>query len=419
MSEFVRQRMELVRRAATYAPRAATSCSPSEAEVVARRAAIAGKAQPSILTEDLIRQVAQRQAIGDQPKTSNENKPPKAVAIPKVRKATGKFVRGAFAESLPMVMAFRNTPDHLPEPIQSNWSTEPTSVIAEVEFDEVGAAIVTAAEDLALEIRPSIRFVEEQIRTGPIVRAAPKPLSKAQLRRGLRQQMQGPITAIGKLKFSDGTHRHRVTMRTEAGIVTENQEAPAGTMLGIVERVGAAHGGDASGVAHMSNTRTTALFLGQDQNRRPTNWRPFMPKGEIRRGRSLTRAESRALIEEASANTTVTLTVTKCPPGVASGTARFSEQFVGLVSGSTGKGGAPNWVEHFVALEERNAFLSAVAALDDKSRMTLVASTTARTFADVGIAVGQGAAYARRAGGKLALVAANDNFATVSKKLAA
>ena|GEM_PF-4209278 len=431
ISQFVQQRLRLNAIAANPSYRwidpaesramGVGSLRSIEDQIRDRREHLAEAARPSTVFTDLRAAIIARQSIGDPPpKAANDNNP--LTRERRVRKSTGKYVRGAMADALPVVLAYRNTPDHIPEPVTSNWSIDPSSAIAEpAHNDETGDERVNPSpEDRRMEIHPSIARIMREVRTGAVVRAQPRPV-----RRNLRQPALGPIVAIGNLKFSDGTARQMVTRKTDRGIETKAESAPAGTMLGCKEAAKGRHGGDGSAVASLSNTRTTALFFGKDEvTKRPINWRPFIPRNpdilpKAKDRKDLTPAQSRALIEEAVRNTKVIPAVKKCPPGVATGCARFSDQFVGLVSGSTGKGGAPNWVDHYSALRDHEDFVAAVSSISSQDKQVLDAALTARNFAEVGHAVGQGKEYARRQGGRRALIAANDNFVAAQKELAA
>lgn len=409
MSEFVERQMRLLRLAAQKPANKFVAVG-----VVDRRRELASAVQPSAEFFRIRRTIIERQAIGDPPKpaatpvAANDNQPRRRV------RRSRATVRGSLAEGLEALLLYRNTPDSLPDPLKSNWSTDPADVIAEADFDENGAPIIVSDLDREREIRPSIAKILEEVKDGAIVRAAPQ-----KVRRGLRTPAVGPITSIGRLRFSDGTARERVTMRTETGIETTMATARQGALLGSSEDVGGVRGGGSSAGATMSNTRTTAVYLGTDEAKKPLHWRPFIPgrKRDIVR-KDLTPTQSRALIAEFFACSPTIPPVTKCPPGVATGTARFADQFVGLVTGSTGKGGAPNWVDHFTAVRDREEMRRAIRGLDKVDADALEAAIQAKSFADVGVAAGQSREYARRKGGRRALIAANDNFASALKKLA-
>lgn len=309
------------------------------------------------------------------------------------------------AEQLQALLDYRNRPDTPPDPLQSSWTTDPSTVIIEQDAGDEEEFAERYAEDMLLEVTPSIKEIVRQIQAGEVVR-----------------NEAGQIVAIGTLRFSDGEKHERAHKRgLDGDVVAYMRKMPAGAMLGTTEKIGGPHAGGLPPTVTISNQNITALFFGRDETGKPNNYRTYQPGVRSkRRGRSYTAEESRKLIDEAIANTKVMPPVTKCPPGMASGTARFSDQFIGLKIGSTGKGGAPNWVDFFMAGRDHEEWMEAVADLDEKDVTVLSAALSARSFAEVGVAVGQGAAYAdKKGGGKRALIAANDNLTAAIKKMQA
>lgn len=390
-------------------------------EVAARRQHLNCLLQPTatfLATKDAI---ASRQAIGEDepPVAANDNQPkPKKRDARAVHKSTGKFVRGTFAESLQMLMALRNTPDHLPAPVTSSWSIDPSSVVADLEIDDANPKAKSKdpndfSIEMLLGITPSLSRIRDAIENGDTLRGPPQKnvVTKKIAKRG-------PIVEIGKLNFSDGSQTEQAHRVREGKLEAFRWTLPLGAMLRTSEKLKPHIGGDAH--ATLSNRRLTGLIFNDDENGNPNNWHSFTPKGGTRKGRDYTAEQSRTLIAEALANTKVMPTVTKCPPGVASGTARYSDQFVGVVTASTGKGGAIQWVDVFEAIRNRQEWLSILNALDPKTTAVLGAALTARNFGEVGVAAGQSEKYARYGGGgKRALVAANDNLSAVVRKNAA
>lgn len=310
--------------------------------------------------------------------------------------AANDNIPSKLAEQLQALLEYRNRPDTPPDPLQSSWSTDPSTVIIEQGVAEEDEFIERFAEDMLLEVTPSIKEIVRQMRTGEVVR-----------------NEAGQIVSIGTLRFSDGEKHERAYKRgLDGDVVAYMRKMPAGAMLGATEKIGGPHAGGLPPTVTISNQNITALLLGRDEDGRPKNYRGYQQGvRNKRRGRSYTAEESRKLIAEAVANTKVMPEVTKCPPGLACGTARFSDQFIGLKIGSTGKGGAPNWVDFFMAGRDHEEWMESVADLDEKDVTVLSAAMSARSLRDVGMQVGQSPEYARRKGGKLALLAANDNLA--------
>jgi hypothetical protein len=197
-----------------------------------------------------------------------------------------------------------------------------------------------------------------------------------------------------------------------------------GAMLGATEESGAPRGADeASGVAVISNLHLTRLLLRRDEKGEliepPPAPHQFIPKGEMQPRATCTKEETRELIAQAIANTPVMPPVTKCPPGIASGTEKYSDQFVGMKPKASGKGGAISWVDFYTAGRDRAEWLAVLDELDAGDKAVLEAALSAENLAEVGEAAGQSREYARRKGGKMVLVAANDNLAVKIEHVAA
>ena len=92
------------------------------------------------------------------------------------------------AEQLTALLEYYNRPDTAPDPLQSSWSVEPSVAVVEVNVEEDGEIAETFAEDLLLEITPSIRQIVREIKDGPVVRGKPKVNKK-----GEALTKQGPI----------------------------------------------------------------------------------------------------------------------------------------------------------------------------------------------------------------------------------
>lgn len=415
MSEFVRRQLALVEVYAETSSRGPIlGPSITADDVVARRLALDSLTTPSNCVLEQKQAIATRQAIGEpeQPVAANDNKP-KPVALTKVRKSSGKSVRGSFAETLPMIMLMRNTPDHVPEPIKSNWSVDATSTIPEPDIDESGKPLPAPEIEMLLEIEPSIAKIRRNFEKGAVVRG--KPVKHKRLK---KTPKLGPIIKIGKLKFSDGGQTEKSVRVRMGRVETFDFEMPISAMLHTEEKL-SPHIGSDPGVG-MSNSRLVGMMLPRNEDGSLATGRAFIPKGDTRRGKSFTPDQSRANIARAIANTPVMPNVTICPPGIASGTSRFSDQFVGVVKASKGKGGAVQWLDVFTPTRDREEFLASLNDLDPKTRTVLDAAMNAQNFGDIGAAAGQSPAYAVYAGGgKLALIAANDNFAAAAQRRAA
>lgn len=290
----------------------------------------------------------------------------------------------SLADQLSAVLTYRNTPDHTPEPIQSMWS------------------VVPANDNAPAAKREGVR-VEKLVKVTPSV----EDIQRA-MRGDWAWNSDGKLVAIGHLRFSDGKQTEPAMVRMADGTVERQWvRVRAGAMLGCTETITDEAGGKSQNVT-ISNAAFTERMGLPNRN--------FIPAKKRRKGKSLTSAESRALIDAAVANTAIMPSVTVCPPGVASGTAQYSDQFLGMKIGSTGKGGLIQWVDLYVAGLEHQQWMDAVKSLDTKDRLALDAAVSAGSLADVGVAVGQARKYAaHNKGGRRALIAANDNLAAAIK----
>ena len=284
------------------------------------------------------------------------------------------------AEQLTALMEYRNRPDHYPEPVTSSFVAEPAN----------DNTMLAKAEGLtgekSLRTIPSIVQIDRESRNEPV------------------RNSKGQIVSIGSLRFSDGTQTEKAFMRGPDGdTIQYDRRMPRGAMLGTKETLVDGASGASGGVAIPNSFLCHDMML-------PNH--PFVPGSNRRPGKAMNAKQSRANLDKAIANTPVMPPVTVFPPGIAAGTAQFSDQFVGMKIGSTGKGGAPSWVDIFMAGEEQKEERKAHDELSMKDKAVLRAMLDGGSFADVGIAAGQSPLYAKyNGGGKRALKAANDNYA--------
>lgn len=321
------------------------------------------------------------------------------------------------------LLLYRNSPDHPPEPLQSNWSTAPRGI---VEYDMGGEGrgnVVRLYPDLNLEVVPSIEKIIEAMR-GEWVWAEPEVHTYGK-KKGQPKATTGPLQSIGDLVFSNGSQTEKAYTRGPDGdVISYNRNMERGAMLRSSEETGAVKGGGKqSSAVELSNQLLTHMLLGKDAagNRiepAPTV-RKYIRSGKMTKGKSLTAEASRALIAEAIANTPVMPQVKKCPPGLPMGTAKASNCFIGMRPQPSGKSGASiGWVDFFIAGQERREWLAVLGEIDETTQTVLETALHAGSYAEVGLAAGQSLSYARTKGGKLALKAANDNLDAVIKKVA-
>lgn len=289
------------------------------------------------------------------------------------------------------ILSYRNHQDHEPEPLRSNWATVPADETVSTAQSE------KLSSDFLVETKPSPKKLEKAI--------------EAAKNGDIEYYPNGTIARIGTLKFADGKkHCQKVTVIGPFGDVEEEwQLLPGGAMLGCSERLTTAAGGQGTAVTLPNDD--TCMRMGVAKH-------TFIPKGTTITGRDYTPEETQAKIDEAIANTAVMPPVTKCPPGIAAGTACYSDQFIGGKIGSTGKGGAVQWYDVFAARRQQIEEREAHDALSTADKRALRAALTAASFEEVGIAAGLSPIYAKKGGGKARLLAANDNLDAALKKIA-
>lgn len=295
------------------------------------------------------------------------------------------------AEQLSALMAYRNRSDHKPEPVTSNWSVVPANDNAVTKRSE------RLADEKLLKVTPSIEEILRNMREDWVWKG-------------------GKLVSIGRLRFSDGTAYEPALVRTDDGSVERKLvRVRAGAMLGCNEALTEDAGGQGSAVM-IGNAEMQANYFPKTDAGDVITPRTFIPSGRRRQGKSLSPRQSRALISEAIANTKAMPPVTKCPPGVASGTAQFSEQFIGMKIGSTGKGGMIHWVDLYTAGLEHDAWVKAHSSLSKNDRETLDLTLTAKNLADVGRS-GHRRSRERQAVKRLRAV--NDNYLAALRSFAA
>lgn len=307
-----------------------------------------------------------------------------------------KSSRRSLAEQLSAVLAYRNRPEHA-EPIQSNWSTVP----ANDNFDPEEVADFGYERNLL--ITPSVQEIMRQVKHGEVVRCGTGKNS--------------PITAIGRLQFSDGEQTEKAYQRDASGQIVEyDRKMPVGAMLHTAERLQ----GQAGGKGYTDRDRDDSNdFFADALDTAPARHIKGHKRVREPEDRNYTATESRDLIAAAIANTPRMPPVTYCPPGLPCGGERVSDSFVGMQKGKKGESGSIAWEDIAHRVENVRIWRRVRKALREKDRKALDAAMTARTLADIGEAVGQSPMYAdKKGGGRRALLAANDNLAAAIKKYA-
>lgn len=309
---------------------------------------------------------------------------------------------GSLAEQLSGLLRLTQQPETI-EPAQTNWSTVAANDNNPEELSDMGT-------ERRVAIRPSLAEIMRNVQTDDIERGEPSKMEIIKDDCAKSVTVPGAIVRIGKLRFSDGKQHERCTMAGIDGTpVVGMARMPAGAMLGAKEVQERPLGG--SGI---SNGESNAWFCEMFDcvNRQ------YIAGGKMRKGRSYTRDEAASLLAEAIANTTVMPEVEQCEDGVALGSARIADNFIGMKKSPKGNGGAIAWQDLSDKIAEREMYLEAERELSEKDRAVVERLKTARNMSDVGSSIGFSGKTAERRG-KRALLAANDNIANAIKKYVA
>ncbi|NTF69391.1 hypothetical protein [Rhizobium rhizogenes] len=298
----------------------------------------------------------------------------------------------SLADQLTALRSYVTTPDHEPEPMQTNWT-----VVAANDNDQED--VVELKHDRKRLVTPSVAEIMKNVLLDDVTR-----------------NEAGQVVRIGRLRFSDGTQTEKAYRFTLDGKLEEYAaRMPAGSMLGCRDKVDVALGGDESPQDVTDSNNYFAEVFG---TRKPR----YVTGGRFKGHRvAITHEEAKAELAKAYANTDMSkVTFTRYPDGMPCGSARISDSFLGMQKMTCAGGGSIMWQDIVTAMADRKEWFDAVDALKDDDRKALDAAKTAKTYADVGIAVGQSKAYAdKRSGGRRALIAANDNLMAAIKKMAA
>lgn len=319
--------------------------------------------------------------------------------------------RGSLAEQLAArlsgVRMFATTPDHEPEPIQTNWSVVPAN-------DNNPEDIADLTVEKLWDISPSPEEIMRQVATNDIEHGSYVDDD------GKRRKV---IVRWGRLRFSDGTQTEQgFKLSIDGDAVPAQIRMPVGAMLGSTDKERAQRGGDDN---PQDLAGSNDYFGGKETDFRPAGLfkaefsKPVKSLKRKERTGPTTKAEARQWLAEAIENTPVLPTVTKCPDGFPAGPANLAHLFPGMVKICTGSGGSMAWQDIVSEREGRNEFFRWVDSLKADDKAALEAAKTARTYADIGVAVGQTRIYAdKKSGGRKALIAANDNLMAAINKFA-
>lgn len=288
---------------------------------------------------------------------------------------------GSLAEQLTALRAYVTTPDHVPEPVQTNWSVTPAN-------DNDPEDVADLRYERKRIVTPSVAEIMRQVATSDVER-----------------NDAGQIIRIGRLKFSDGKQTEKAHRYTIDGSLEQyDARMPAGAMLGTRDKVDTQLGGNENPQEITDSNNYFAALLGTKKARYITGRKFKGPRIK------LTHDEAKAALAEAYANTDMSkVTFTKCPDGLPCGSAKIADCFLGMQKTTCAGGGSTMWQDIVTAMADRKEWFDAVDSLKGKDRKVLDTAFSAKNFRSVGASLGFTGKNAERRG-KRALLAANDNL---------
>lgn len=314
----------------------------------------------------------------------------------------GKPRHGSLAEQLAPLLAWMKRPEGLlpddpqPEPADAVPMSSTWAVVA----DNNNIPPKDFRVERAREITPSVDEIMKQVETGDIER-----------------NRFGQIIRIGTLRFAGGNLDEYDTpwergykLSPEGKVFMTTQRVPVGGMLGQRERQARTVGGADDAAAIAASNRYFCEVFGASFRRKPGR----RAKGK---GRIFSKAETRAMLDEAYANTPVLPPITRYPPGMPSAGAAIADSFVGMKKSTCAGNGAQAWEDICTSLVNREVWAEAIAEMSESDVATMQKATTGKARAFTGLSGGRkgGNAFAQ---GKRALLAANDNLADILRRAA-
>ncbi|KIQ05035.1 hypothetical protein RU07_02195 [Agrobacterium tumefaciens] len=295
---------------------------------------------------------------------------------------------GSLAEQLAAVRRYATTPDHEPEPLQTNWSVVAAN-------DNNSDEVEDLKHDRKRLVTPSVSEIMKNVASGEV-----------------EKNEAGQIIRIGRLRFSDGKQTERAFRLTIDGAVEEYAaRMPAGSMLGSRDKVDVALGGDENPREVIESNNYFAEMLDTKRPRYITGRRHKGPRI------NLSHDEAKAELAKAYATTDMSkVTFTRCPAGLPCGSAKIADSFLGMQKTTSAGGGSMMWQDIVTAMADRKEWFDAVDGLKADDREALESARSAKTFADVG---GHGHRRTAERRGQRKLIAANDNLMAAIKKLSA
>lgn len=246
-------------------------------------------------------------------------------------------------------------------------------------------------EESGLEIVPSLDVIIRE-------------MTKDQVRDGA-----GLTVRIGSLRFSDGTQFEKVPKWDGLKVVNSDVRLAQGRMIGCKEKQTRIEGSAADPLEiSISNGYFNDLF-----GVKPRAYKTGRRNKE--KGRNYTQSQSVDMLSEAWRNTEKSkVTFIRYPDGLPAGTRRISDNFIGMKKSTCAGGGSQSWEDICTSIVNREIWASAIAALPKEHIDTLQQATTAKSLGELGSGHHQ---RSKEKTGKKRLVAANDNFREIMKKL--
>lgn len=302
----------------------------------------------------------------------------------------------SLAEQLSAIRRAVTEPDHIPEPLQTNWSTT-------VANDNNPEDVESLKQDRLWDISPSTGEIMRQVENFEEVK-----------------NDRGQTVRWGSLRFSDGTQTEQGFKVTADGDVVAHQfVVPPGGMLGTTDKERVQRGGDEN---PEDATSTRNYFSGRETKFRPAGLFNALRSKPVKRTKQKdrtgpkTKAEERQWLADAIAGTAVMPAVKKIEDGFPASPANLAQLFPGLVKVCTGSSGSQAWNDIATLREDRDEWFKWVASLKDEDRSVIDVARTAGSYVDLADKGTPRRTAFRQ--GKARLIAANDNLMAAMNKMA-
>lgn len=287
---------------------------------------------------------------------------------------------GSLAEQLAGIRLYVTTPDHEPDPLQTNFAVVPAN-------DNNPEDVEGMKVERRWRMKPSVEEIMRQVTSHPE-----------------EKNEHGQTIRIGSLRFSDGTQTEQAFKLTIDGkVVAFQARMPVGALLGTKDAAESQLGGDEDSQHVTASNKYFADMLDTLPHR-------YRAGGKRKRGANTSREGAKRELAEAYANTDMSkVTFTRYPDGLPCGSAKVADSFLGMQKGKKGESGSVMWQDIVSAKADRDIWAATVASLSESDRAVLDAATTARSMQQVGETLGFNGKNAERRG-KRAILAANDNL---------